>query len=320
MVKRKDAASIAVRQAQMSVKDIRARSRKLLRRAELNVKDYRKQLSTLKKQGVVSKRINAARHQPTRYMVSKLKKFKGVAVGHELAVPLKKMSIHRARQYTEKGIAQRIGNFLIVPKTAAKQRADVVKGRIQITTQLKRGQEVVLKFGTRLEDMHDVLKWLETNEQMVNEWKGPNGQLGFQIVGHNSRVGLANVKELIKYLQKYDGSDPRLRGNFFNGDSHVIVKEFIIIKFRPAKGGPTQPTMEPYFGVKRYSRGRGKDRKDKRHYDEHRRENARKRKASQRMSEDSAAHSDRIAKQRQYDRARANERREKRMASKLMGD
>jgi hypothetical protein len=61
--------------------------------------------------------------------------------------------------------------------------------------------------------MHDVLNWLAENEQMINELKGPKGQLGFNS-GHNSRVGLANVKELIKYLHKYDGSDPRLREYF----------------------------------------------------------------------------------------------------------
>jgi hypothetical protein len=108
--------------------------------------------------------------------------------------------------------------------------------------------------------MHDVLNWLADNETMINELKGPQGQLGFQLSGHNSRVGLANVKELIKYLQRYDGSDARLRGNIFNGHSKQIVTEFVLIRFRPGRGESVQPHMEPYYGVKRYSRGRGKDR------------------------------------------------------------
>lgn len=320
MVKKKDAASIAVRQAEMSVRAIRARSKELLRRAQLDVKQYKHQLSILKKQGIVAKRIQPRSHRPTRYMLKKLKQFRGVAVGHELAVPISKMSIHRARQYTEKGIAERIGKFLIVPKTAVRQKADIYKGRIRMTTELKRGQEEVIKFGTRLEDMHDVLNWLKEHEQMVNELKGPKGQLGFQIGGHNSRVGLANVKELIKYLQKYDGSDPRLRGNIFNGSGHKIVTEFVIIRFRPAKGGKAHPEMDPFYGVKRYSKGRKKDRKDQRRSDERKRESERQRKARQRMAEDKEAHANRIAKQRQYDRANSNARREKRMGKRLMGD
>jgi hypothetical protein len=320
MVKKKSGASSSVRQAEKSVKAIQARSKQLLKRAELDVRGYRKQLTALKKQGIVSKRINTRSHQPTKYMLGKLRKFKGVALGHELAVPITKISTHRARQYTEKGIASQIGKFLVVPKTAVRQKADVYKGHIRTTTELKRGVEEVIKFPARLDDMHDVLNWLAENEQIVNELKGPKGQLGFQLAGHNSRVGLANVRELIKYLQKYDGSDPRLRGNIFGKTSKNLVTEFVLIRFRPGRGETAHPQMEPYYGVKRYSRGRGKDRKDERRNEEYRRENERKRKARQRMAESAEAHEQRLERQRQRDRARANDRRERRMAKRLLGD
>lgn len=319
MVKKKDAASKAVRQAEKSVKDIRKRTKELLKRAELDVRQYRHQLSVLKTQGIISNKVQPRSHQPTRYMLNKLKKFKGVALGHELAVPIAKVSPHRARQYTEKGIASQIEKFLVVPKTAAKQKADVYKGHIRTTTELRRGQEEVIKFPARLDDMHDVLSWLAQNENTVNDLKGPKGQLGFQLAGHNSRVGLANVRELISYLQKYDGSDPRLRGNIFGKSSRQLVTEFVLIRFRPAKGANT-PQMEPYYGVKRYSPGRKKDRKDERRNSEYRRENERKRKARQRMAESAEAYEARLEKQKNYDRARANDRREKRMAKRLLGD
>lgn len=320
MSKRKGAGSDAVRQVEKSVRALRAKQKQLLKRANLDVRQYRHQLSVLKKQGIVSKRIQPRSHQPTRYMLKKVKLFKGVASGHELAVPIEKMSPHRARQYTEKGIASRIGKFLVVPKTAAKQKADVYKGHIRTTTELRRGEEEVIKFPARLDDMHNVLNWLAENEQMINELKGPKGQLGFQLSGHNSRVGLANVKELIKYLQKYDGSDPRLRGNIFNNKGRRVVTEFVLIRFRPGKGETVQPHMEPYYGVKRYSRGRGKDRKDDRRNAEYKRKQERERKARQRLAEDKEAHENRLSKQRERDRARANERRERRMANKLMGN
>lgn len=320
MVKRKSDASEAVRQVEKSIREIRAQSKKLLQRANLDVKQYKHQLSVLKKQGIVSKRIQPRSHKPTRYMVRKLKQFKGVASGHELAVPLAKMSPHRARQYTEKGIASRIGKFLVVPKTAAKQKADIYKGHIRTTTELQRGDEEVIKYPARLEDMNDIVAWLAENEAMINELKGPRGQLGFQLSGHNSRRGLPNVQELIKYLMRYDGTEPRLRGNIFNGDSKQIVTEFVLIRFRPAKGETVQPHMEPYYGVKRYSRGRIKGRKEIRRNEEYKRKQERERKARQRMAEDKEAHEMRLARQRQRDQARANDRREKRMSKKLMGD
>jgi hypothetical protein len=316
LVKKKDAASKAVRQAEKSVRDIRARTKSLLKRAQLNVREYRKELSTLRKQGVVSRRIDARSHQPTRYMLRKIKKFKAVALGHELAIPTAKLSPHRARQYTEKGLAERIGKFLVFPKTAVKQKADIFKGHIRTTTELTRGQEEVIKFPARLDDMHDVLNWLDENEEMINDLKGPRGQLGFQLSGYNSREGLANVQALIKYLHQYNGSDPRYRGNIFNGDSHEIVKEFVIIRFRPTKGS-VRPQMEPYYGTKRKSKY-ARDRKDQRRGEQYRREKERERKARQRLAEDQEAYENRIAKQRERDRRNANARREKRMAKRLL--
>jgi hypothetical protein len=319
MVKKKDAASKAVSQAELSVASIRKRTKKILKSAQLDIKQYRKQLATLKKQGVVSKRVNAARHKPTRYMVGKIKKFKGVALGHELAVPLNKLSTHRAREYVENAMAKRIGKFITVPKTSAKQKADIFKGHVRITTQLKYGEEEVILFGSRFEDMHDILNWLRENEQRVNDLKGPHGQLGFQISGFNSRVGLANVRELIAYLEQYDGTNPSYRGNLFNGDSHKIAQEFVIIRFRPNRRGPMHPTMEPYYGIKRRSKHANTRRAQSR-YEHYKRENARKRKASQRLAEDKEAYENRLAKQRERDRRNANARREKRMAKKLLGD
>jgi hypothetical protein len=315
-VKKKDAASIAVRQAERSVRDIRKRSKALLKNAQLDVRQYRKQLAELKKQEIISKRVNVRSHQPTRYMMGKLKKFKGVALGHELAVPVSKMSVHRAREYTEKGIASRVGKFLVVPRTAAKQKADVYKGHIEVTTELNRGEMREIKFPTTIYDMHDMLEWLAENETTLNQLKGPRDQFGFQMSGFNSRQGLANVRELIAYLMKYDGTNPKERGNIFKGRGPV--PEFVLLRFRPAKGS-NRPDLEPYYGVKRPSKFK-KDRKDERRGADYKREKERERKARQRMAEGNDEHQRRIEKQRQYDRQRANDRREARMAKRLMGD
>jgi hypothetical protein len=165
--------------------------------------------------------------------------------------------------------------------------------------------------------MHDILDWLSDNESMINDLKGSQGQLGFQLSGHNSRVGLANVRELISYLQKYDGTDPRLRGNIFNGHSKQLVKEFVIIRFRPGRGSKVQPHMDPYYGVKRFSKGRGRGHdKEGMRGEARKREMERERKARQRMAESQDAYNERLEKQRQRDRAKANDRREKRMHDK----
>lgn len=309
-----NAASRGLRQAQIDLKNARKRARKLLQRARIDLKEYRKELKTLQKQGIVSKRIVPFKHIPTRYMVSKLKKFKGVAVGHELAVSAKRLSAHTQRLYLERGLAQRIGNFFVVPKTAEKQRADIHKDHIRITTQLNRGDEQVIKIPARLEDLNNFLQWANDNETLLNNLKGPRDQFGFQLFGHNAKVGFPNIQALIAHLNKY----AHILGN--HRASKQAIQEFVLIRFRPSKRGLVHPTIEPYYGEKKYSNKRPKSRKEQRRNEEYRREKERKRKARYRMQENVEQHQTRIENQRNYDQRMSNERREKRMAKRLMGD
>jgi hypothetical protein len=308
------AATRALRQAEIEAKNVRKRASKLLQRARLDLKGYRKELTTLQKQGVISKRITPLKHIPTRYMVAKLKKFKSVAVGHELAVPIKKLSAHTQRTYLERGLAQRIGNFFVIPKTAEKQRADIHKGHIRVTTQLDRGDEQVIKIPARMEDLNNFLQWADDNETLLNNLKGPRDQFGFQLFGHNAKIGFPNIQALIAHLNKYN----HILGN--HRASKQAIQEFVLIRFRPSKRGPVHPSIEPYFGEKKYSNKRKKGRKEERRNDENRREKERKRKARYRMQEGIADHKARIERQRKYDRERANYRREERMSKRLMGD
>jgi hypothetical protein len=109
---------------------------------------------------------------------------------------------------------------------------------------------------------------------------------------------------------KYDGTNPR-KGNIFRGKG--LIQEFVIFRFRPERGS-NKPDLEPYYGVKRYSRQ--KDRKDERRGADYKREKERERKARQRMAEGKEQHEQRLEKQRRRDRAKANERREARMYKK----
>lgn len=318
--KPKSEASRAVSQARKQAKSFQKQAKNILKRAQLNVREYRKELAALQKQQLVAKRIETKTHKPTRYMLRKIKTFKGVATGHELAVPVGKMSPHRAREYTEKGIAQLIDKYLVFPKTAVRQRADIYKGRIRTREPIGRGELQVIKFPTRLEDMHDVMNWLSQNEQSLMELKGPRDQFGFQLQGHNSLRGLPSVKDLIAYLSKYDGTTKQ-RGNIFNGHSKIVRQEFVLFRFRPAPGSGGQPELEPYYGVKRYSKKKGELRgREKQLSAEYHKKKERERKARYRLQENQDEHDARIERQRAYDRSRSNERREARMGKRLMGD
>jgi hypothetical protein len=314
MPRKNNAARNAVRQAKSDYSKARQRAQKLLQKANLDLREYRKQLKTLQKQQVISKRIITKLHKPTRYMVGKLKKFKGVAVGHELAVPAKSLTPHRQRLYTERGLGQIIDKFFVLPKTAERQRADIHKDHVRVTTSLEFGEETVVKFPTRLEDLNDFLSWADRNADTLNSLKGPRDQFGFQIFGHNAKRGFPNMQELIRYLNNYSHILDNHRS------ARNAIQEFILIKFRPMRRGTMHPTLEPYYGSKKYSPKRKRDKKDIQRAAAYKRENERKRKARYRVEESKEEHAKRLERQREYDRSRSNHRREERMAKKLMGD
>lgn len=313
MPRRKNSPSQAIRQAQSETKRIREHARKLLRRANTDLKGYRKQLAVLRKQGIVSKRINPKSHKPTRYMVSKLKKFKPVALGHEIALPAKSLSTHRLREYINKGLARLEGNFILRPKTATKQKLKVEKGHIVSTTSVEKGKYETVLLPAHLDDMHDVVKWLEDHKEQLMDVKGPRDQFGFQLSGHNSKRGFPNIRELVNYIMRYDGTDPNKRGNIFNGHSKSIKQEFVIYRFRPARGSGNKPDVSPYYGTKRYSKRKSENRREKEQSRLYKIERQRERKARQRMAESKSEYDARIARQREYDRSKANERKEKRI-------
>lgn len=318
MPRKQNAARSALRQAQIDVKQIRIRARKLLAAANTDLKGYRKQLRTLQKQGIISKRITPKRHKPTRYMVGKLKKFKPVALGHELAVPIKSLSTHRLREYVEKGLARVEGKFVLRPKTAAKQKLRVEKDHLISTTSLEKGDYETILFPARLEDMHDILNWLNEHNEQLMDIKGPRDQFGFQLQGYNSRRAFPNIKEMIAYLQQYDGTEPKYRGNIFNGHSKQVRQEFVAFRFRPSRSSGPRPDLEPYFGKKTPSKRKPENKREKEIARRYKLEQQRQRKARQRVLESNDERERRLEKQRNRDRARSNDRTEKRLEKRLM--
>jgi len=308
VARRKSDAEKQVSQARSRVKEIRRKSKAILKRAQIDVREYRKEISTLKKQGIVAKYINAKTHQPTRYMVSKLKRFKDVATGHAMAVPASKLTKERAAKYVKKGTARKVGRFLVLPKTAAKQRADVIKGHLATYTELGFGEERIIFLPFEAKNLNDVVAQLEDHESEINQLKERNEQFGFQLFGHNAKRGFVDAEDLHKYLtQNYSHllSSPLKAQQAF--------QEFVLIRFKHRQG---MPQMEPYRGTRFY--GPKNKRRPDTYWEQELRKRATARKAKQRERETIQQRIVRLGNQRAYDRKKAEERREKRMFEKLM--
>lgn len=302
-----------VRQAEADVREIRKHSRELLSHANKTVREYRKELSTLKKAGLVAKRIHVKEHKPTRYMLGKIRKFHDVATGQAVAV---KATEEVRQKYREKGMFAERGDYLIIPKTDEKMRADIVKGHVATYRPLTYGQERIIYLPFQPSDLNRFADMLDDKESEINRLKERNEQFGFQLWGHNSRIGFADAAEMREYIlgrYKHLLSSPKW--------SREALREFVLLRFKHNKGAPQS---EPMTGSPKVVHKRYKDRRkdDPKYYWENqkRRDKEAKKKADKRARETDEQRKARLEKQRQYDKDKSNYRRELRMAKKLLGE
>ncbi len=214
----------------------------LLAKRGIDKRDYIKQLSTLKKQGVVSKVIDPKTHKPTRYMLGRIKKFKDVAAGHAHAVSAKDVAPDIREKYTERGVIEERGGYFVIPKTQAKQRAGIAKGHVALFEPLKNGETRVIFLPYRAADMNELVSVLRDNESAINAMKGSTEQFGFQLYGNNSRDGFPHASDLATYI--IDNYQHILNSSRWNKDA-MNGLNFVLLRFKNRKGSPQEG---PYMG------------------------------------------------------------------------
>lgn len=238
--KRKDGgladASQAVKAAQKEQRRLNKQSRELLRKAGKDIRQVRSEVARLKKVGIISQRINAAKYVPTRYMLSKLKKNADILSGESVALKATKAV---RKKYQEKDLFDIRGQAIIVPKDYADQKTRIKRGLIEITRPLKKGEEVRLILPFRPIDMEQVAERLKT-DPTLDGLKNPNELFGFRMFGHNmATIGFPDAQELGDYIQ-------RKYLHLFSGPNRTsAVKNFVLFRFR---SGDSQMNEAPKEG------------------------------------------------------------------------
>lgn len=304
----------AVRQTEIDVKKIRARSKKLLKNAQKTIRQYRHELAVLKRQGIVAKRISAKSHQPTRYMMRKIKSYADVAAENALAKPIAKLSPHRARNYLETGVARKEGKFIIVPKTHAKETLKIERGHLVRVRPLLNGEVDFMLLPFSADNLNELVTELRDRDSEINTLKGPRDQLGFQLYGNNSLEGSASAEELANYIER---NYTHILNNPQYSYDAVQNLNFVLMRFRPDKGKTGVP-----FGTKSYKGSKQKRKYPPRRIDPYaqkiKRDRERERKREQRSKESEAQRESRLSAQRERDRRNSNSRRERRLGDRLL--
>jgi hypothetical protein len=212
-----------VKSVEIDVKAARRQARELLKKAGKNLREFRKEVSELKKVGVLSPRVKASKQRPTRYMLGRLKRFADVIRGEVIPVPAAPEIRHR---YRDKGVFEERGRFIMVPKESAGQTAQISRGMVEIVRPLKWGEErrIILPF--KATDMEGVAHRL-MDDPTLDGMKGSTELFGFRLFGHNmNTIGFPDAKELAQYiLTNY--------AHLFSGKSgREAVKHFVLFRFK----------------------------------------------------------------------------------------
>ena len=217
------AQSQAVRSAQKSASETRKQIKKLLANANKDIRQVRSEVSKLKKAGIISARIDARNYQPSRYMLSKLRKNADIIAGDVIAVKAPK---DVRQKYAEKGLFEQRGSVLIVPRESAGQRARIKRGLIETTRPLKYGEEIRLILPFKAVDMEGVANRLKS-DPTLDGLKNPDELFGFRLFGHNmATIGFPDADELADYiLTRY--------AHLFSGkNGSAAVKQFVLFRFK----------------------------------------------------------------------------------------
>lgn len=197
-----------------------------LQAARAELKQFRHDVSILRKKGLLDKTIYDARSaKPTKYLKSQLKKFASVISGE--ASPIK-VSKEKAKYYKEKGMTVKNGKVVVphvrgekVMPVRSKSGVDFMK-----VMRGKGGKITVVDLGVKAENMHEFIQALRNDAVKV----GRDQQLAAQIFGWNVKQSFAwrrrpgkgwisPQEQMADYMERYLKEDER-------GDEHA--EEFVL--------------------------------------------------------------------------------------------
>lgn len=252
------------------------------------LKQFRHNVSVLKKKGIVSKRVDARSQRATRYMRSKVKKFDDVISGKQIAIRAKP-DIRKKYE----GILETRGPFIVVPKERARERIKIKRGLVEIEREitgpegLKYGQEreVILPF--KLTDMPALVDRLQTDESLDGLKRGDE-MFAFKIDQWASKIGFPDAKEMGDYISRNYAHlfKPKM--------ARQVVKYLTFVRYKASGDQRAKEGKHSYRLSNKPYKGRRMTKADQ----NMKRKREADRKAAQRSRETPEAHRARLDKQR----------------------
>ncbi len=163
------------------------------------LRDFRHLVSKAKKKGLVSKRIDARKQKPTRYMRAKMASLSAVFEGTSVGV---KVAPKMAREYKQAGF-QVVNNHVVVAADPG-EIAGVRSGRPLLRRKLGPGiweERIVLPITPM--SLQQIVDDAAVNQAKYDALKEPDEVFAFKLFGRNSLASFEDFGLLIDYLARY---------------------------------------------------------------------------------------------------------------------
>lgn len=214
-----------------------------LQAARNELKQFRHDVSILKRKGLLDKSLDARSIKPTKYLKSQLKRFKSVLSGGASPV---KVSKQTQANLKKRGIDVKNGRAVIPHLPGEKVRA--TRGTYKVVTPMKGGRIQRLDLAL---DIDDINQWLV--DLSNNNYKVPKGeQLAFQFRGYNSiggyvdRKGKTAQEQMAETLMGYSLVKDAMGGKFYDGETESDVIEGIVIYKTERLGERPEPNPDAW--------------------------------------------------------------------------
>jgi len=201
-----------------------------LQAARNELKQFRHDVSILKRKGLLDKSIDARSIKPSKYLKSQVRKFGNVLSGNASPVKVKKSNIAALKA---RGFAVKNGRAVVPHNPGEKVRS--ARGSFKVITPTRGGGKIE-KLDLAL-DPDDINQWIEdlrNNRMPVPEgyeltitFRGYRSGAGFGKVG---RGGLTPQQQLADFLESYDIVKRTQAGEYDQETEHETIDGIVIYK------------------------------------------------------------------------------------------
>jgi hypothetical protein len=212
-----------------------------LQAARNELKQFRRDVSILKRKGLLDKSIDARSIKPSKYLRSQVRKFGNVLRGEASPVKVKKSNIPvlKARGFTIKN-----GRAVVPHNPGEKVRA--ARGSFKVITPTRDGGQIE-KLDLAL-DPDDINQWiddlrnnrfpLKDDEELTITFQGYRSGAGFGKLARGERTP---QQQLADHLESYDLVKRAEDGQYSQDEEHKVIDGIVIYKVKRGVRAESNP-------------------------------------------------------------------------------